>query len=387
MSNYSSGSVELTVLMPCLNEAETVATCVAKAARFLSANGIVGEVLVVDNGSTDGSTGLAEQAGARVVRCETRGYGAALSRGIHEARGEYVVMGDADDSYDFSKLEAFLEALRDGAELVMGDRFRGGIKPGAMPFLHRYLGNPVLSALGRLFFGADIRDFHCGLRGFRRDRMLELDLRSPGMEFASEMVVKATLHRLRVVEVPIVLHPDGRSRAPHLRTWRDGWRHLRFLLLLSPRWLFLYPGVVLLSLGLLAGVRLTFGSLEVLGVVLDVHTQLAALALAIIGFQAVWFAVLARTVATQRGLLPKSIRFERWRQRFSLEWTLAGSVIAIFAGIGVLTSATSQWATAGFGPLELGPLLRIMISGVGLMILGAQMLLSGTLLAFLSQED
>jgi glycosyltransferase involved in cell wall biosynthesis len=380
-------AIELTVLMPCLDEAETVAVCVQKAVRYLEETGVIGEVLVVDNGSTDDSVALARAAGARIVRCEARGYGAALSLGIHEACGEYIVMGDADDSYDFSQLAPFLAALRSGDELVMGDRFQGGIMPGAMPALHRYLGNPVLSALGRLLFRSKIRDFHCGLRGFRRDRMIELDLRSPGMEFASEMIVKATLRGLRISEVPTVLHRDGRSRAPHLRTWRDGWRHLRFLLLLSPRWLFLYPGLVLLCVGLLVGIRLTFGSLEVFGAVLDIHTQLIALAMAVVGFQGVWFAILARTFATQRGLLPASARFERWRGRFSLEWTLVAAVAAFLGGIGVLGGATSAWAAVGWGPLELGPLLRVMIPGIGLMVLGAQTLLSGMLLAFLSQEE
>lgn len=386
MSGFGVDSLELTVLMPCLDEAETIAACVTKAVRFLSDHDVSGEVLVVDNGSVDESVELARAAGARVIRSEVRGYGAALSHGITEARGQFIIMGDADDSYDFSALEPFLEALRSGSELVMGDRFSGGIMPGAMPFLHRYLGNPVLSALGRLLFRSGIRDFHCGLRGFHRDRMIELDLRSPGMEFASEMVVKAALRDLRVTEVPTVLHPDGRSRAPHLRTWRDGWRHLRFLLLLSPRWLFLYPGVTLLVGGLLLGARLTVGSLEVLGVVLDLHTQLAALAMAVVGFQSVWFAVLARAFATRQGLLPPSRRFDRWRRRFSLEWTLVGATAGVVVGTAVLGWAASQWAASGWGPLELGPLLRIMIAGIASVVLGAQMLLSGLLMAFLTQE-
>lgn len=378
--------LELTVLMPCLNEAETVAVCVAKASEFIARHGIAGEVLVADNGSTDESVELATAAGARVIRCEQRGYGSALGLGIAEARGRYVVMGDADDSYDFSRLEPFVAELRAGVDLVMGNRFRGGILPGAMPPLHRYLGNPVLSALGRLLFRSDIGDFHCGLRGFRRARVVDLALRSPGMEFASEMVVKATLAGLRIAEVPTVLHPDGRSRAPHLRTWRDGWRHLRFLVLLSPRWLFLIPGLFLLLTGALVGLRLTFGSLTIGSLVLDVHTQLVAVGAAMLGYQAVWFAVLARTFATREGLLPRSDRFERWLDRFSLEWALGGGALGVLAGAAGIAWATSDWAASGWGPLELGPLLRVMIAALGVMVLGAQTALSGLLLAFLSQD-
>lgn len=372
--------------MPCLNEAETVGVCVAKAVGFIRSHCISGEVLVVDNGSTDGSVEVASGAGARVIDCERRGYGAALGLGISEARGRYVVMGDADDSYDFSRLEPFLFELRSGADLVMGNRFRGGIMPGAMPVLHRYLGNPVLSGLGRLLFRSEVGDFHCGLRGFRRDRMVELNLRSPGMEFASEMVVKATLGGLRVVEVPTVLHPDGRSRAPHLRTWRDGWRHLRFLLLLSPRWLFLIPGLLMLGVGLLVGVRLAFGSFVVGRIVLDVHTQLVAIGAAILGYQAAWFGVLARTFATSQGLLPLSARFERWRARFSLEWMLGIAVVGVVIGVLGIVWATAEWAASGWGPLELGPLLRVMIASLGFMVLAAQTALSSLLMAFLSQE-
>lgn len=381
-----SENLELTVLMPCLNESETVAVCVSKAAGFIAKHGIAGEVLVIDNGSTDQSVKLATEAGARVVHCERRGYGAALGRGVSEARGRYVVMGDADDSYDFSQLEPFLLELRAGADLVMGNRFRGGIMPGAMPVLHRYLGNPVLSALGRLLFRSEVGDFHCGLRGFRRDRMVELDLSSPGMEFASEMVVKATLGGLQVVEVPTRLHPDGRSRAPHLRTWRDGWRHLRFLLLLSPRWLFLIPGLVMLGVGLPLALRLAFGSLAVGGLVLDVHTQLVAMGVAILGYQAVWFGVLARTVATSQRLLPVSVQFERWRARFSLEWMISIAAVGVVIGVLGFAWATAEWAASGWGPLELGPLLRVMIACLGLMVLAAQTALSSLLMAFLSQE-
>ena len=242
--------LELTILMPCLNEAETIETCIQKATGYLRSSGVVGEVLIADNGSTDGSVEMAQRLGARVVKVRERGYGAALIAGIEAARGRYVIMGDADDSYEFSNLEGFVSALRGGNELVMGNRFKGGIKPGAMPPLHRYLGNPVLSTIGRVFFNSPVGDFHCGLRGFNREAIAGLGLCSPGMEFASEMVVKATLKKLKITEVPTTLSPDGRSRPPHLRSWRDGWRHLRFLMLFSPRWLFLYPGIVLSLLGL-----------------------------------------------------------------------------------------------------------------------------------------
>ena len=246
----SADDLELTILMPCLNEAETLATCIDKARRYLDTSGIRGEILVADNGSTDGSREIAAEHGARVVAVAERGYGAALKAGIKAAAGRYVIMGDADDSYDFSNLHPFVAKLREGVELVMGNRFKGGIAPGAMPGLHKYLGNPVLSGIGRLFFKSPIGDFHCGLRGFHRNAIAALGLESPGMEFASEMVVKATLRHKAIAEVPTTLSPDGRSRPPHLRSWRDGWRHLRFLMLFCPKWLFFYPGLVLLAAGL-----------------------------------------------------------------------------------------------------------------------------------------
>src|SRR5216683_2493132 len=262
--------------MPCLNEAETVATCVRKAAGFLREHGIDGEIVVADNGSTDGSQRLAEEAGARVVAVSAKGYGNALLGGIVDAQGRYIIMGDADDSYDFTALMPFVSALRDGADLVMGNRFRGGIAPGAMPPLHRYLGNPVLSFVGRLFFRSAIGDFHCGLRGFNRDSVMALNLQATGMEFASEMVVKAALAGQHVTEVPTTLAKDGRSRPPHLHTWRDGWRHLRFLLLYSPRWLFLYPGALLMLAGAAAGAWLLPGPRTIAGVAFDVHTLVYA---------------------------------------------------------------------------------------------------------------
>ena len=319
--------MELTVVIPCLNEAETVATCVSKAVRAIEHNGIDGEVVVADNGSTDGSRQLAADAGARVVPIGERGYGNALEGGILAARGEFVIMGDADDSYDFTNLMPFLLELRKGADLVMGNRFKGGIEPGAMPPLHRYLGNPVLSFVGRLFFRSQIGDFHCGLRGFRRDSVLDLHLQAAGMEFASEMVVKATLARQKIAEVPTPLAKDGRSRPPHLRTWRDGWRHLRFLLLFSPRWLFFIPGMVLLLLGLAIGGATLVGPIAVGAVTFDVDTLVAAGGMVVIGFQSVMFWLLTRVYAGSEGFLPESAKAAKVRARLSLERVL------VFSGV------------------------------------------------------
>src|ERR1700737_3843367 len=297
-------NVELTVVMPCLNEAETVATCVRKAIGFLAASGISGEVLVADNGSTEGSQRLAEEAGARVVPIGDKGYGNALMGGIVAARGKYVIMGDADDSYDFTNLMPFVEELRKGADLVMGNRFAGGIAPGAMPPLHKYLGNPVLSFIGRLFFRSKIGDFHCGLRGFSRDSVMALNLQATGMEFASEMVVKAALAGQHVTEVRTTLAKDGRSRPPHLHTWRDGWRHLRFLLLFSPRWLFLYPGVALFGISFVAGALLETGAKRVGPIEFDIHTLLLAGFGCLIGYQLVVFAIFTKVFAMREGFHP-----------------------------------------------------------------------------------
>ena len=370
--------------MPCLNEAETVGMCVAKAKGFIERSGIDGEVLVSDNGSSDGSQDTAREAGARVVSTSTRGYGAALINGIEQAYGEFVIMGDADDSYDFSTLEDFVQRLRDGAELVMGDRFSGGIMPGAMPVLHRYLGNPVLSAVGRRFFKTRVRDFHCGLRGFRRESIQRLALSSPGMEFASEMIVKASLLGFRIDEVPIVLHPDGRSRAPHLRTWRDGWRHLRFLLLYSPRWLFLYPGLLFTIMGVSLGARLAVGSMRIGDVVLDINTLLACMAAAIVGYQALWFGVLSKAFASREGLLPADVRVQRLRERFPLEVAIVVSVVVFLIGLSGLIVATSRWAAQDWGDLELASTLRLVIPSVTLMVLGSQTVLSSLMLSILS---
>lgn len=358
--------------MPCLNEARTVGRCVQAARAFIARAGVKGEVLVADNGSDDGSPALAQAAGARVVHVARRGYGAALQAGIEAAQGRFVVMGDADDSYDFSQLDAFLERLRAGADLVMGNRFRGGIAPGAMPALHRYLGNPVLSFVGRLFFRVPIGDFHCGLRGFSREAVRRLALVTPGMEFASEMVAKAALAGLRIEEVPTTLRPDGRDRPPHLRTWRDGWRHLRFLLLFCPRWLFLYPGLALLVLGLGGFALLQSGPMSVLFVGLDIHTLLFMAAASVIGAQLIQFAFLTKWVAVLAGLLeePRWVRLAaRWA---TLEWTIVVAMALFGLGLAWSVHLVLEWKDAGFGALDPSRVMRQAIPSITAMILGAQ---------------
>jgi hypothetical protein len=377
-------ALELSIVMPCLNEAETVATCVQKAVAFLQAHDVTGEVIVADNGSSDGSQALAEASGARVVPVPQRGYGSALMGGIVAARGRYVIMADADDSYDLTNLMPFVERLRDGADLVMGNRFAGGIAAGAMPRLHRYLGNPVLSFIGRLFFRASIGDFHCGLRGFRRDRVLELGLQSTGMEFASEIVVKATLARQRIEEVPTTLSPDGRSRPPHLRSWRDGWRHLRFLLLFSPRWLFFYPGLAMLALGLVIGAAVLPGPLTVGGVQLDVDTLAAASALMIIGLQAVLFAIFTSIYASNEGFLPASRAVKRLLQEWTLERGLAAGSVLGLAGLAGVVASVVTWSGAAFGHLPYDSVLRLMLPSVTALVISCQLVFSTFFLSILS---
>lgn len=368
-----ASALELTILMPCLNEAETLGTCVRKAMGYLAASGVAGEVVIADNGSTDGSQDIARALGARVVPVAERGYGAALIAGIRAARGRFVIMGDSDDSYDFTALDPFVAKLREGYQLVMGNRFRGGIRPGAMPPLHRYLGNPVLSTVGRIFFASPVKDFHCGLRGFDRDAMIALDLRAPGMEFASEMVVKATVQGLRITEVPTTLSPDGRSRPPHLRSWRDGWRHLRFLLVFCPRWLFLYPGAALFLAGILAMAVLLPGPVRLAGVTLDVHTLLYASGAAVMGFQAMQFWVFARIHGAQQGVVPEDRRLSAILARFGLEPALivAGALVVLGLGLGVATVAV--WGAERFGELHGTGAMRMAIASVTAMLLGLQL--------------
>ena len=385
-SRIPAPTCELSIVMPCLNEAETLASCIVKAQRFLHEHQVVGEVVIADNGSTDESPAIALAHGARLAIARNRGYGSALMAGIRAARGRYVIMGDADDSYDFTRLQLFLDELRAGADLVMGNRFSGGIAPGAMPPLHRYLGNPVLTAIGRIFFRSNVRDFHCGLRGFDRDAILGLDLRTTGMEFASEMVVRATLHGLTIREVPTTLSVDGRSRPPYLRSWRDGWRHLRFLLLFSPRWLFLYPGLLLMIIGLLAGLWLLPAQRSIGPVTFDIHTLLYAAAAVVVGFQVVLFAIFTKIFAISTQLLPPDRRLERFLSRVSLEVGLILGGLLLLSGIAISVVALVLWSRESFGALIPTAMLRVIIPAVTLLILGAQVIWSSFFLSILGMR-
>ena len=368
--------LEVSVVMPCLNEAQTLATCIRKARAALERLGVAGEVVVADNGSTDGSPELARREGARVVAVAEKGYGSALRGGIEAARGRYVIMGDADDSYDFSALDAFVAALRGGADLVMGNRFSGGIRPGAMPPLNRYLGNPVLTGMGRLFFGSAVGDFHCGLRAFSRTAYDRMALQTAGMEFASEMVISATLKGMRIAEVPITLHRDGRSRPPHLRPWRDGWRHLRFMLLYSPRWLFLYPGLFLMALGTAASLWLIAGPRPLGPVTLDIHTLIVAGFLVILGYQLVVFAALTRVFAALEGLLPVTGQMKGVFRLLNLERGIAVGLLGIAAGAGLGLAAVWQWKGQAWGALDPRVTMRALVPAIVLLVLGVQTLFS-----------
>lgn len=375
--------MELTILMPCLNEAETLAVCIRKARAFLDSAGIEGEVMIADNGSTDGSQDIAAAYGARVVPIPVRGYGSALIGGIRAARGRYVIMADSDDSYDFSALEPFVEKLRQGWQLVMGNRFQGGIAPGAMPNLHRYLGNPVLTTIGRVFFHSPCGDFHCGLRGFNRDAILSLDLQAPGMEFASEMVVKATIHKLRVTEVPTTLSPDGRSRPPHLRSWRDGWRHLRFLLLFSPRSLFFYPGISLFTAGLVVTAWLLPGPRQIAGIHFDIHTLLYSSTAMVIGVQAVLFWVFAKIYGQRERIVPPDPAFDSALQAVTLERGLVAGALLLLLGFGLGVYALGTWNTQGFGQLSPDATMRIVIPSATAILIGSQLVYSAFFLSLL----
>jgi hypothetical protein len=380
-----TGVLELTILMPCLNEAETLGACILDAQRFIDRTGIAAEILIADNGSTDGSQQIATSLGARVVDAPIRGYGGALSGGIAAARGRFVIMGDADQSYDFSQLDAFVERLRAGAAIVIGNRFKGGISPGAMPALHRYLGNPVLSFTGRLFFGVPAGDFHCGLRGFDRQAILGLDLRTTGMEYASEMLVVAALNDLAIAEVPTTLRPDGRSRPPHLRTWRDGWRHLRFLLIYSPRWLFFYPGLALILAGLILTLLLIPGPVQIAtGVTLDVHTLIAASVTLLAGIQTVLFGILARRFAEAGGLIPASVRFGRWLRQVTLERMLVLGLLILAAGLAGAILSLTRWSDAGFGPLKYDDTMRLFVPSTTGVLAGLQLSFGAFLLGLAS---
>lgn len=382
MENVKSGP-ELTIVMPCLNESLTLETCIRKAKGWLERTGVDGEIVVGDNGSTDGSQDIARRCGARVVDVPVRGYGAALYHATRAARGRYVVMGDSDDSYDFSNLTPFLEKLREGFDLVMGNRFAGGIRKGAMPWKNRYIGNPVLSAIGRVFFRCPARDFHCGLRGFSRAAFERMDLRTTGMEYASEMVIKSTLLGLRIAEVPTTLDPDGRDRPPHLRPWRDGWRHLRFMLLYSPRWLFLVPGALLFAVGLLTLVWLLPAPRQVLGVVLDVHTLVYAGAATLIGFQAVAFAAFSKVFAIQEGLLPPDPRLDRLFRYITLETGLVAGAVLVLLGFVGAGASVAYWSAQSFGNLDPTRVLRAVVPSAVAIALGTQVVFSSFFLSVL----
>ena len=375
--------LELSVVLPCLNEQETVALCVQKAVAALKTAGIYGEVIVADNGSTDGSVELAQSAGARVVHVDQRGYGNALRGGIQAARGTYVLMADSDDSYDFTHIPRFVEQLRHGSDLVMGNRFLGGIREGAMPVLHRYLGNPVLTAIGRLFFHSPSHDFHCGMRAFRKDSYERMDIRSTGMEFASEMVVKASLLQMKVSEVPTTLSPDGRSHPPHLRTWHDGWRHLRFLLMYSPRWLFLYPGIASIAVGLATCIWLLPGPRRIGNVGFDFHMLAYGFGAILVGFQLLAFAVFTKVFATLEGLLPEDTRLNRMFEYIKLETGLLAGALCVALGIAGSIVAFSTWARSSFGPITSDNLLRLVMLSVFALILGLQIIFSSFFLSIL----
>ncbi len=371
--------VELSIVMPCLNEAETLGRCVEKAQRSLAALKLSGEVVVADNGSSDGSQQIAERLGARVVHVVEKGYGSALRGGIRAARGKWIIMGDADDSYDFSDLAAFVERLRAGDELVMGCRMPAGggrIMPGAMPWKHRWIGNPVLSFIGRLFFHCPAHDFHCGLRGFAKEAYARMDLQTTGMEFASEMVIKATMRGLRIGEVPITLYKDGRGRPPHLRSWRDGWRHLRFMLLFSPRWLFLIPSLVSMAAGLCGMLVLSLADVQVGRVHLQAGTLAVASMAALLGFQLFTFACLAKAVAISKGLLAEDPLFSRFQRFFSLEKGVLLGALLLAAGLVLLARALFFWGDVGFGSLSYAENLRRIIPAATLTTFGIQVAFS-----------
>lgn len=379
----SDKQLELSIVMPCLNEAETLAQCIRAAKNYIEENNIRGEVIVADNGSTDDSQSIALNEGARVVDVKERGYGSALLGGIAQARGSYVIMGDADCSYDFSALNPFLTKLRDGYDLVMGNRFKGGIAKGAMPFLHKYLGNPVLSRVGKIFFKSPVNDFHCGLRGFKKESIDNLDLQTTGMEFASEMVVKATLNKLKIAEVPTTLSPDGRNRAPHLNTWRDGWRHLKFLLLYSPRWLFLLPGSLLTALGFFLLIWLSIKPQVIGGITLDVHTMIYASAFMILGFQTIMFALFTKVFAITYKLLPRDDRVTEFLVTFTLEKGIVIGTILIIGGLLGSVYAVVSWSGASFGNLAPTSTMRVVIPSATAIITGAQFIVGSFFLSIL----
>ena len=380
-------AIEVSILMPCLNEAETLAACIRKALSAIDKHDLAAEVIVADNGSTDGSQAVAEKLGARVVEVARKGYGSALIGGIEAARGRFVIMGDADDSYDFSAIGPLVDKLRHGYDLVMGNRFTGGIQAGAMVWSHRWVGNPVLTFISRVFFRTPVGDMHCGLRGFRKDAIDKLHLRATGMEFASEMVIKASLRRLRIAEVPVTLSPDGRSRPPHLRTWRDGWRHLRFMLLFSPRWLFLYPGLTLFVAGAVVGALLETGPKQIGPATFDIHTLLLAAFSCLIGYQLVVFAVFTKVFAMQQGFHPPNPGYTEMFRYMKLETGLAIGGLMLLAGVAGAVVAVWSWGAVGFGALDPRVTMREVIPAALLLTLGVQTIFASFFLSILGMEE
>jgi glycosyltransferase involved in cell wall biosynthesis len=378
--------VEVSIVIPCLNEAETLAACIQKAQRAIEKGGLAAEIIVADNGSTDGSQVVARELGARVVPVASKGYGSALIGGIDAAKGSFVVMGDADDSYDFGAIGLLVDKLREGCDLVVGNRFLGGIEPGAMPWLHRWIGNPVLTLISRLFFHTSVGDMNCGLRAFRKDAYESMRLRATGMEFASEMVIKASLKGMRISEVPVTLRPDGRSRPPHLRTWRDGWRHLRFMLLFSPRWLFLYPGLALFAVGVILSSVLITGPLRVGEVTLDIHTLLVAGFLALLGYQLVLFAVFTKIFAIRMGFHPPHPALQRLFQYVTLEVGLVVGALMVIAGLVGLILAVASWRAVGFGTLDPSLTMREVIPAVLMLAIGTQTVFASFFISILSVD-
>ncbi len=377
--------MELTILMPCLNEAETIGTCITKARCFLERNNVDGEILVSDNGSTDNSVQIAESLGARVIHASTRGYGGALNAGCMNAYGKYVIMGDADDSYDFENLMSFLEKLREGYDLVMGNRFRGGIEKGAMPWSHRYIGNPILSFIGRLFFRSQIGDFHCGLRGYNRLRMLDLGLRTTGMEYASEMVVMSELAGYKITEVPTTLKKDGRSRAPHLRSFHDGWRHLKFLFMYSPRWLFLYPGIFLIIVGLLGGIILSIGQFAIGSVVFSIHTLLYCMIAIILGVNIIYFYTFTKLYAEASNFIPHDEEIGKLACIGEDRGVLGGVILTL---IGIIASivSVSIWKKSGFSQMEPEKLMRLVLPTATMLEVGVETIFASFLMGILKIE-
>ncbi len=373
--------------MPCLNEAQTLASCITKAQNFLHQHQLNGEIIIADNGSTDGSQEIVLNLGARLISVSQKGYGAALQGGFEAATGEFMIMGDADDSYDFSNLLPFLNKYNEGFEFVIGNRFKGGIQKNAMPFLHKYLGNPVLSFLGRLFFKSDIGDFHCGLRGITKVAYQKLNVSTTGMEFASEMIVKAHLNNLKITEVPIILYKDGRNRKPHLNTWSDGWRHLRFLLLYSPKWLFLFPSLLLMFFGLIFSIALFIQPIHVYSITFDVHTLLYTHGMFLIGLQFLLFYGLTKVFAITNKLLPKSNRYDTFFNYLSLEKGLLLGFLVTILGIVLGIYGFSIWSESNFGPLEVKNTLRIIIPSVTCILIGIQVILFSFFFSILGLKD